>query len=120
MDHPATQAWMGANQDVTIQYQIHLGIWTDWTRGPVLGQTLTLSRNNANLLIAFTASFVVFVGSRIWAIACLSLHRTYSTAEQRDALHHQRQVVLRNSSSSDSGLVNFPGAHVVSVTCFHG
>lgn len=120
MNHPATQAWMGSNKDVTIQYQIHLGIWTDWTRGPILGQTLTLSRNNANLLIAFTASFVVFVGSRIWAIACLSLHRAYSTAKQRDALHHQRQVVLRNSSSSDSGLVSSPGVHVVSVKSFHG
>lgn len=119
MDHPDTQAWMGTNQDVTIQYQVHLGIWTDWTRGSILGQTLTLSRNNANLLIAFTASFVVFVGSRIWGIACLSLHRAYSTAEQRDALHHQRQVLLRNSSSSDSGLVSLPEIHVVSVTSSH-
>lgn len=87
------------------QYQVYLGIWTDWTRGPILGQTLTLSRNNANLLIAFTASFIVFVGSRIWVILCLILHRSYSTAEQRDALHHQRQAILRNSSTSDGGLV---------------
>ncbi|CAN8104865.1 unnamed protein product [Discula destructiva] len=106
MDHPVTQAWIAADQDVSIQYQIHLGLWTDWTRGRILGQTLTLSRNNANLLIAFTASFVVFVGSRLWSIACLFLHRSYSTPEQRDAFHRQRQVVLRNSTSSDAGLLS--------------
>jgi len=106
MDHPAALAWPDGSKDLTLQFKVHLGVWTDWSRGRVLGSTLTLTRTQANLLIAFTASFVVFVGSRFWRIACLALHQSYSSAEPRDALHHQRQAVLRNSGSSDSGIVS--------------
>lgn len=35
---------------------------------------------------------------------CACVHRLYSTPELRDALHHQRRVILRNSSSPQSGL----------------
>ncbi|KAH8785389.1 hypothetical protein F5883DRAFT_708240 [Diaporthe sp. PMI_573] len=107
MDHPAALAWPDGSKDLTLQFKVHLGVWTDWSRGRVLGSTLTLTRTQANLLIAFTASFVVFVGSRFWRIACLALHQSYSSAEPRDALHHQRQAVLRNSGSSDSGILAF-------------
>lgn len=98
-------AWPGSEHDRALQYEVQLGLWTDWSRGRVLGQTLTLDREQANLLIAFTASFVVFVGARFWRIICLFLHQVYSTSEPRDTLHHQRQVLLRNSGSSDSGVV---------------
>ncbi|KAF3765644.1 hypothetical protein M406DRAFT_227270, partial [Cryphonectria parasitica EP155] len=86
---------------------VHLGLWTDWSRGRVLGQTLTLSRKDGNLLTAFTASFVVFVGARVWSMTSLFLHRYYSTPEDRDALHHQRQVLLRNTSSADDATLSF-------------
>lgn len=36
------------------QYPVHLGIWTNWSRGGVMGSTLTLTQPDANLLIAFT------------------------------------------------------------------
>lgn len=107
MDYPGAPAWPDSNRDLTLHYKVHLGVWTDWSRGRVLGATLTLDRQQANLLIAFTASFVVFVGSRFWHILCLFLHQIYSTSDLRDALHHQRQVVLRNSGTSDAGLVSF-------------
>lgn len=57
-----------------------------------------------DLLIAFTAFLIPYVASRFWRIFCLVLHRSYSTAHSRDAIHHQRQIVLRNSSSPESGL----------------
>jgi hypothetical protein len=44
--------------DSTDQYVVYLGKWTNWSRGPVFGATLTLSREDANLLIAFVAFFV--------------------------------------------------------------
>ncbi|KAH8759932.1 hypothetical protein F5883DRAFT_350576, partial [Diaporthe sp. PMI_573] len=77
------------------------------SRGRVLGATLTLDRQQANFLIAFTASFVVLIGPRFWRIVCLFLHQIYSTSEPRDALHHQRQVLLRNMESPESGLLKF-------------
>ncbi|KAI0185692.1 hypothetical protein EV127DRAFT_502343 [Xylaria flabelliformis] len=85
-------------------YNVYLGIWTNWSRGPVFGATLTLDRKPGTLLISFTALFVTIVASRFWRIACSIFHRKLSTTEYRDALHHQRQAVFRNSSSSESGL----------------
>lgn len=83
---------------------VYTGIWTNWSRGPILGSTLTTTKQYGNLLIAFTALFVTFVASRLWRISCLIMHRWYSTAADRSAIHHQRQVILRNSRAAESTL----------------
>ncbi|GAP86704.1 hypothetical protein SAMD00023353_2000220 [Rosellinia necatrix] len=85
-------------------YKVYLGMWTNWSRGPVFGATLTLDRRQGSVLISFTAFFVTIVASRFWRIACSIIHRKLSAAEDRDTLHHQRQAIFRNSSSSGSGL----------------
>lgn len=76
----------------TVQYRVYLGTWTNYSRGRILGATLTLESRYGLLLLSFTATFVGFVASRFWRIITLILHRIYSTPEPRDALHHQRQV----------------------------
>lgn len=83
---------------------VYLGIWTNWSRGAILGPTLTTTKQYGNLLIAFMALFVGFVASRLWRISCLVLHRYYSTSADRSAIHHQRQVILRNSRAAESAL----------------
>ncbi|KAI0538441.1 hypothetical protein GGR58DRAFT_526242 [Xylaria digitata] len=88
----------------TSGYKVQLGVWTNWSRGPVWGATLTLNRQQGSLLIAFTAFFVTVVATRFWRVACSILHRKLSVAEPRDALHYQRQAVFRNSTSSQSAL----------------
>lgn len=90
-----------------MESQAHLGVWTNWSRGPIMGPTLTLSRTHGNLLIAFTASFIAFVSARFWHILCVALHRHYSSPLPASTLHHQRQIILRNSSSPESGLWSF-------------
>jgi hypothetical protein len=85
--------------------QVYLGVWTNWSRGAVMGATLTTTRNYGNLLIAFTAFFIPLVATRFWRICCFFLHRIHSTAEPKGALHHQRQVLLRNAASMESALV---------------
>ncbi|KAI3316465.1 hypothetical protein HD806DRAFT_458237 [Xylariaceae sp. AK1471] len=105
MEVPKTEAWSAHHQ--TSQYNVHLGLWTNWSRGRVLGQTLTISRRDGDLLIAFTAFFVAFVGSRFWRIAGLGFHRYHSSPGPKDAIHHQRQIVLRNATSADSALLLF-------------
>ncbi|KAI0405835.1 hypothetical protein F4802DRAFT_136956 [Xylaria palmicola] len=105
MEALKAEAW--STDDQTLQYRVHLGLWTNWSRDQVLGQTLTISRQNGNLLIAFTAFFIAFVGSRFWRIACFGLHRYHSTNDPRGAIHHQRQIILRNTVSADSAIVLF-------------
>lgn len=45
-------------------FEIYQGFWTNWSYGPIFGRILTISRQNADLVIAFTGVFVTFVGVR--------------------------------------------------------
>lgn len=86
--------------------QIYLGIWTNWSRGSaIMGKTLTTTKSSGNILIAFTAIFIPFVGSRLWKMLCFAYHSCSSKRGSQDAFYHQRQVILRNSPSPDSGLL---------------
>lgn len=85
-------------------YDIYTGIWTDWSRGRILGLTLTLERWDGNLLIAFLALFASFVGTSFWRIACCLLHNCFSVSTAQDRVYHQRQAILRNSYNSMSGV----------------
>ncbi|KAI0552539.1 hypothetical protein F4679DRAFT_70859 [Xylaria curta] len=91
-------AWSASNS--SNDYTIHVGIWTNWDRGSVLGKTLTLSKDDAATLISFTALFITFIASRFWFISSFIFHQCYATAEPRDGLHHQRQAILRNATSA--------------------
>ncbi|KAI1112279.1 hypothetical protein F5Y14DRAFT_463742 [Nemania sp. NC0429] len=81
-------------------YPVHIGLWTDWSYGKILGSTLTLSRDNANLLIGAVTFFITIVAVYIWKIISFSLHAYYSDPGPRDGLYHQRQAIIRNSSSA--------------------
>lgn len=83
---------------------IYLGAWTNWSRGRILGATLTLTIPDGNLVVTFAAFFFTLVATGFWKIACICAHWYYSTAAPRDALYHQRQVILRNSYTPQSGL----------------
>ncbi|KAI1505251.1 hypothetical protein F5X99DRAFT_430515 [Biscogniauxia marginata] len=86
---------------------VYLGTWINWSQSSaILGATFTTSRRQGDLLIAFTALFIPYVASRFWRILCFVFHTCYSTRQDRDAIYHQQQVVLRNSSSPDSGLLS--------------
>ncbi|KAI1173299.1 hypothetical protein F4777DRAFT_558398 [Nemania sp. FL0916] len=93
--------------DSDIDSFVHIGLWTDWSHGSVLGQRLTLSRSNANLLVAFTAFFIAFVATRFWRVFCLVFHRCSSTSAPQYTLYYQKQVILRNSANAETGITSF-------------
>lgn len=90
-------------------FEIYQGFWTNWSYGPIFGRILTISRQNADLVIAFTGVFVTFVGVRFWRILSLACHRFFSSSCPQGALYHQRQAILRNSPSADSAFITFVG-----------
>lgn len=92
---------------VDAQPGVFLGVWVNWSRGRILGSTLTMTQKNGALLIAFVAMFVTFVGSRLWRIACFTIHHTQSTTEPQDAIYHQRQAVLKNADNATAGLMSW-------------
>ncbi|KAF2191705.1 hypothetical protein K469DRAFT_654829 [Zopfia rhizophila CBS 207.26] len=88
----------------TDNYDVHLGFWINWSRGKIQGATLTLTRQNGGLLIAFLALFVATAGKSLWRIICFILHDFFSTpTTPRDGLYHQRQAILRNSDTAELG-----------------
>ncbi|KAI1179955.1 hypothetical protein F4777DRAFT_355236 [Nemania sp. FL0916] len=86
------------------QYPVYVGIWTNWSRGQLFGLTLTLTDRIASGVIAGTATFVTIVGSYFWKAVCFSLHRLYAKSTPQNAIYHQRQAILRNSSTAEEGL----------------
>jgi hypothetical protein len=84
-------------------FDVYLGFWTNWSQGKVPGLTLTLTRQNGGLIIAFLAIFVGIAGRSFWRISCLILHRLLSTASAQDGLYHQRLAILRNSDTAEAG-----------------
>jgi hypothetical protein len=86
---------------------IKLGLWTNWSRGPVLGVTLTLTQKHGAYLTSFLALLVTYTGGCFWKIACLLMHRALSSENAKDGVYHQRQAILRNSGSGADGLWRF-------------
>ncbi|KAI0102799.1 hypothetical protein GGR51DRAFT_573829 [Nemania sp. FL0031] len=95
---------METQQSGTEYYPVYTGLWTNWSRGSILGPTLTLRRQDADLLIAFTAFFIAIVSSRVWRIICFAFHRHYATPTQQGVMYHQCQAILRNSSNAENGI----------------
>jgi hypothetical protein len=83
-----------------MSFEIYTGTWTDWSRGPVLGATITLSSRDASLLLAFIAAFVTIVAIRLWVIIGFTAHQFLATGGKHDGLYYQRQVILRNAKSA--------------------
>ncbi|KAF2750359.1 hypothetical protein M011DRAFT_239586 [Sporormia fimetaria CBS 119925] len=92
------------NLGLPVSDLIHTGVWTNWSKGKVLGATLTLPQRHGNLLVAFIALFVTFVGTSFYRILCFTLHTYYSTPNAKSAVHQQRQLLLRNSSTGLTAL----------------
>jgi len=91
---------MNTNQNSLSIDQVYLGFWTNWAHGRVSGATITLTRGNGDLLIAFLALFTAWVGRSYWRITCFCIHGFLSSSSPQDGLYHQRQVILRNSSTA--------------------
>jgi hypothetical protein len=81
-------------------HEIYLGIWTNWSHGSVTGLTLTTTLRNGGLLIAFLALFVTFTGTCFWTITSFAFHQMQCRQGSQSAFYHQRQAILRNSSTS--------------------
>jgi len=81
-------------------YHVRLGFWTNWDHGKIEGATITLTRRNGGLLVAFIAIFIGAAGKSFWRLACFLLHRMCSKSSPQDGVYHQIQAVLRNSDTA--------------------
>lgn len=80
----------------------YVGVWVDWSKGPLFGSTLTLPSRGGFLLTAAIAMFVQLTGTHFWGIVKFALHQMRSNQQPNDALFYQQQAILRNSSPGDT------------------
>lgn len=78
---------------------VYTGGWINWSRGIVLGSTVTLSERDGDLLIAFLSMFVAAAGAACWKIVSFAIHQHRSLREPQDGIHHQQQAIFRNTGS---------------------
>lgn len=103
---------------------VHTGFWINHSKGHVLGEcgqstdflcsltaifilgaTLTVPPRDGALLVSFLALYVRLVGNQLWSLLCFVIHQIRSTRKPKDGLHHQQQVLLRNSASQNHTLL---------------
>jgi hypothetical protein len=65
--------------------------------GAVQGASLTLPNQWALIISGFLALFVKLVGGYLWETICFAIHQTKASLDSQDDIHHQIQLVLRNS-----------------------
>jgi hypothetical protein len=79
--------------------QIYVGSWVNWSYGPVLGATLTLTAQNGAYLVSFLGVFITFVGTQFWTI-CSFLFHQLNAKPTADGFQRQQQIILRNTGSA--------------------
>lgn len=78
---------------------IYEGVWINWTKGSVLGWTLTVDSYRASILSPALAIFVSIAGSQLWGLFQFALHQVRATSSTRGLLYHQQQIILRNTAT---------------------
>jgi hypothetical protein len=87
-------------------YQAYTGIWHDRSYSVIYGTTLTLSIRSANFLVSALTVAVTISATCFWIVVAFLIQQVIIQTNHPDLLDLQRQVSLRNSSSSLGSLWN--------------
>lgn len=86
---------------------VYEGIWINWTRGRVLGSTLTLNPQQTAIVSPALAILITIAGAQLWRLFQYGLHQSRATSEKRSFVFHQTQTVLRNTTTDLNALWRF-------------
>jgi len=85
---------------------VYNGLWVNWDGGRVSGGRITMGQGTGNILNIFTGIFISFIEGAFWAVVAYAIYQSQTSRRLKwsppDALHLQKQVILRNSSSDIS------------------
>ncbi|KAL8394281.1 hypothetical protein RB595_002301 [Gaeumannomyces hyphopodioides] len=82
------------------QGPIYTGVWTSYDSATGSTIILTVPQDIGALLTAFLALFVSLSLGHLWSIICFVLHQARSTPQRSSGVHHQRQALLRNTTTA--------------------
>jgi hypothetical protein len=86
--------------------QVYKGVWTDWSKGAVLGKSLTVTDAMGNILLTIIATYISYVGMFLWRIIAFGLHQLLVKSSPTNAIRHQQQLAMRNSSDPLSAFID--------------
>jgi hypothetical protein len=87
--------------------QVYEGFWTNNAIPGIWGWTWTLKTSTANFLLVALGIFLGFVGNAIWNILAFVLHQCYARQDPGNGVHHEIQLILRNSNKSFNAVWEF-------------
>lgn len=79
---------------------VHTGHWTDWSKGAILGSSLTVTDSQGKYIISTTSTFIGIVGTCAWSLVVYIIHQFRASRDGGNAFYHQQQVSLCNSGSA--------------------
>lgn len=78
---------------------VKTGAWKDHSQTGWDASMITVDVRKGALLISGLTIFITLVSGRFWAIVAFAIHQCRATDNEEDGIHHQHQLVYRNSSS---------------------
>lgn len=78
---------------------IYIGLWTNWSKGQVLGATITVTATTGVILAAFIAIVVNLAVGNLWNMFAYGIHQTRATDSQCHPMLRQQQVILKNNTT---------------------
>ncbi|KAF4214795.1 hypothetical protein CNMCM6805_009440 [Aspergillus fumigatiaffinis] len=94
----------------------YTGPWINWSEGVIRGATLTLSQKHSGVLSAFLAILVYPMNGDYYGANGQMASLYHGTDKGQDALHAQRQIILRNKTAGGAAwaLIMLPFGNGVS------
>jgi hypothetical protein len=71
------------------------GFWIDWSRGYVMGQTLTVDAQTGMVLVALATILASMATSQLWNLFTFFYHQYRANDNYSDGLFWQQQSLLR-------------------------
>jgi hypothetical protein len=81
-------------------HHVYTGLWTNWSRGPVLGSTITVPSSTGIILTAFLAIYIQVAGAHLWDLVRYVIHQLRATEKAIHPLQRQILAILRNKDSA--------------------
>ncbi|USP79295.1 hypothetical protein yc1106_06569 [Curvularia clavata] len=81
---------------------VFCGFWNNESNGFMYRGTLTLPTKWGLILVGFFALFIKLSSGYFWSTIKFGLHQVNASGKPRDDLHHQLQLVLRNTESEST------------------
>ncbi|KAF2680250.1 hypothetical protein K458DRAFT_312414 [Lentithecium fluviatile CBS 122367] len=71
------------------------GLWTDWSKGSIMGATLTVEAQDGILIVAFLTILASIGTAQLWNLFTFLVHQWLASSKLSDGLFWQHQVLLR-------------------------